>query len=132
MAGIEITFRALTPKRFRFAQAGPINDVSNYMHGFLQDIVDEVKQYPPIPVNSTYERTYLLFSSWSVGRPHWLGSGLYTTLNNWAPYAAFVQGDFQTHVHQRNGWMRVRDLVKSGRSTYRAGIQRIVQSHLGR
>jgi hypothetical protein len=127
---ISITFKALTSPKLRFAPNSVRQEVLAYMGDFLSDIIDEVRQYPPVPITSDYERTYLLYDSWQVGPGRVMGSGLSRQLLNTAPYAAFVQGDFQTHVHQQHGWIKARTLTRQRSGEYRAGIQKIIRDSI--
>jgi hypothetical protein len=86
-----------------------------------QGLMDDLRTYPAVPPNSTYERTYKLRDNWSasIGQA---GDGLFKfEVSNDTDYAVWVVGSlaqmreaaarFQQEFHRDNGWELATDKV---------------------
>lgn len=77
------------------------------------DLVSKARQYPPVPEESTYERTNKLRNSWD-----WRASRDGDVLSigthkGSVPYAEFVMSrEFQTRTHAWHGWKTIEGIVQ--------------------
>lgn len=80
-------------------------------------LLDELQFYPPVPAGSRYRRTYRLRRGWDVRLVN-SGEGYEIQVVNGVVYTKWVVGSFdqrrnyQTAVHQRNGWPLARNTVR--------------------
>lgn len=85
-------------------------------------LLDELRDYPPVPPNSTYERTYKLRDNWRV-RIYANGTDEFVfEVSNDTGYAVWVVGSlatvretaarFQREFHRAHGWILARDTVQ--------------------
>lgn len=66
-------------------------------------LVGDLKEYPPEPFLSSYERTLTLGRTWAAATPTWktAANGFFGKVVNPTPYGPWVQG------HQQQAWMHV-------------------------
>lgn len=116
--------------RFGFAAVSknikPINtkrlesELDASLRGLSLRIVQIVQKYPPVPAESTYERTLMLQHSWHVSRTAPLQ---YSITNNAIDrygryYSAMVHGpDSQRALHAAHGWQNIRTVVEQVQRT---------------
>ena len=72
-----------------------------FMRSYTQQ---NIKPYPPVPPNSTYERTKELFRHWDVTSNRRF---LMAQIENTMSYAPDVVGDEQEWYHARTGWEKL-------------------------
>lgn len=127
MPGINVRFRALTARTPQLVPIVLAGAVRVFQQQWANNVISDIKNYPPPPSGSTYVRTNRLFFGWHVVS----GAGGFTVniVNN-VPYAGFVQGDQQTWFHEQTGWLRIREHLD--RDGYRAGLQGVISSHIRR
>jgi hypothetical protein len=114
----------------------PLEELSHFAESFSEEafeifvdvaseievpLLDELKHYPPVPPNSTYERTNKLRDNWVV-RIYAAGNEFRMEVSNSIDYAIWVVGslarireaaaDFQRTFHKANGWQLATDTVQ--------------------
>jgi hypothetical protein len=74
-----------------------------------QKIKKEVSTYPPVPPNSTYQRTGDLGRGLQIGRSYWRGNvvGIDIGFPEGPEYWQYVVGPLQRPYHAANGWKRL-------------------------
>lgn len=92
-------------------------------------IADKLKEYPPVPPNSTYVRTGNLGTGWQT--PGF--GGMIANVTNLVEYAPFVQGDpilgnpHQTEQHADTGWPTdvqvIEEVIPEATELFTAAIQ---------
>lgn len=129
---IRVRFRALTGGRVLTKSREMIDDIEEYQQSYLEEIINKVRNYPPVPPESTYIRTYTLFRSWRV-ETYRRSDAMYAYILNYAMdpsgsfYATYVQGDWQVGYHAANGWKNINDYLD--RREYIRGLMRVIRSH---
>lgn len=136
---LAVRFRALgvrNPSRFNISAL--TTEVDLYLDKFMQDLLDSVKDYPPEPTNSRYQRRGInggILGSWHIA-PTTSASGVSRTITNTAVdkyghrYAALVQGSLQTMMHMSTGWKRIDLAAEALRRRYRSDLQAIYAKHI--
>jgi hypothetical protein len=67
-----------------------------------------LREYPPVPAGSRYQRTFRLRGGWQ----HVRGPGSVGRLVNRVPYAQYVQGQRQRRFHRARGWQTTDDVLR--------------------
>ena len=75
---------------------------------FVDNVVEVVSVYPPVPQNSHYVRTGDLFMAWHAEQVDPLSA----QVQNVAEYAGWVHGHEQTSQHKGTGWTQLYDKAK--------------------
>lgn len=127
---LSVRFRALTARVPQLIPMRLLAEVSAFQRDWAQNVLAEIRTYPPPPSNSTYVRTFKLYNSWRIDGPRFTSSGLTTRIVNDTSYAKFVQGNEQTWFHEQTGWKRIQDFLD--RSNYRSELQEVVNNHIRR
>ena len=70
---------------------------------FIDNVVEVVSVYPPVPQDSKYLRTGDLFVAWHAE----VVNPLMAQVQNVAEYAGYVQGHEQTAQHKGTGWIEL-------------------------
>lgn len=120
---MRVVFRALTTRKLQLLPENNRVAVEKYTVEFVQDLLDVVRPYPPVPPPpNRYKRTFQLEGGWRIGKS-FTASGLYVSLYNVKRYARFVQGLDQYWYHARTGWKVVQDYVD--RDAFHTGLTRL-------
>lgn len=133
---ISATFEALGKPKTRAKWGAALvllkREVDKHMVDWADNVVAHVKEYPPVPADSDYERTETLYRSWKVRRPTYIGEMLSVRVYNDAvdprgrKYATYVQGPWQVWYHERAGWKNIADYLD--RPGYRRGLMSIYRA----
>lgn len=102
--------------------------VGNFQTAWANGAIAKVREYPPVPSGSSYQRTLVLYNGWYVEGPKWSGGAYSVFIRNRAPYAKFVQGKEQAWFHRDSGWKRLNEYLDRG--GYRAGVQGVISGHI--
>lgn len=133
-----VQFTAITAKRLtRIGEAAALRAaLEQYTEQHAQDIMEEVREYPPEVFGSPYVRTYRLYNNWHV-RPDLSAGAIRYVISNYTPYAGLVHGlpndpTRQWPPHGDHGWRRIADAIEArgGRAAFKSGAQDIIDSYI--
>jgi hypothetical protein len=89
---------------------------------------DDLREYPPVPPGSRYKRTFKLRRGWAA-RFAVQGDEFRIAVSNDTRYLKWVMGSFdqrrnyQTRVHQRNGWRLGNNIVEFWFKEYQSELR---------
>lgn len=132
-SGLGVRFRALTSGRIGLATDKQMIAVEKFMYAWLNNIVEKVQPYPPIPPPpNRYQRTNDLFRAWTlpvsvVQNPSgFVGRVAVDPSKLKRPYAKYVLGLEQRPYHAAHGWKRIHDY--EDHPAFTAGVLKIMRS----
>jgi hypothetical protein len=129
-------WRALRVNPNRVDTRAAQRDVERFMWAFLYDRIKDLQRYPPVPSGSRYRRTGDLGRGWRPNVQITLSeiSGYLwnsaTDRKSGREYMTYVQGPWQTLMHQQTGWTTISDVRAARAQQYRADLQAIYSRHI--
>ena len=108
---------------------GDTKSLKDGMSSVALSLTSKLKQYPPAPSTSSYQRTGTLRRRWTWAVDD---DGSEAIIGNNTPYAPFVQGrDGQTWFHARTGWLTAEDLLDQKKNDIVQMLRAFLQKALG-
>lgn len=125
---LKVTLRAITYNKKLLDDERIVTAARRYMVDRANEVMEEMKYYPPQPPDSKYERTYTLFSDWTYFIEQ-RARGLFLFITNYVRYAKYVQGPNQQAIFESIGWIKLKDSIDRIRQTYRSDLQEIINRY---
>ena len=117
-----ITIAGLKPLLEKLEELGKGKYIDPVLPQVGQAVRNALAPYPPKPAGSTYRRTGRLGQSWFVTPT----AQMSVEVKDTAPYAMYVQGDWQTAKHASTGWKVLSRTVESMRAEIVEKVARAV------
>lgn len=108
-----------------------VNDTKTLHDGMTSvalSLSSKLKQYPPKPPTSSYQRTRTLGHRWTYAVSD---DGSEAVIGNNTPYAPYVQGrEDQTWFHRRTGWETAENLLDKKKDDIVKVLRQFIQKAL--
>ena len=112
----------------RLDAAGDTKTLRDGMTSVAVSLTTKLKQYPPSPANSSYQRTGTLRHRWTYAVDD---DGSEAVIGNATPYAPYVQGrENQTWYHKRTGWQTAENLLDGKKEDIVKVLRQFIQNAL--
>lgn len=112
----------------RLDAAGDTKTLRDGMTSVAVSLTTKLKQYPPKPANSSYQRTGTLRHRWTYAVDD---DGSEAVIGNVTPYAPYVQGrESQTWYHKRTGWQTAENLLDGKKEDIVKILKQFIQNAL--
>lgn len=107
---------------------GDTKSLKDGMSSVALSLTSKLKQYPPAPANSSYQRTGTLRHRWTYAVDD---DGSEAVIGNFTPYAPYVQGrEQQRWYHKRTGWQTAEDLLDGKKDDIVKVLRQFIQKAL--
>lgn len=112
----------------RLDVVGDTKTLRDGMTSVAVSLTTKLKQYPPAPANSSYQRTGTLRHRWTYAVDD---DGSEAVIGNVTPYAPYVQGrESQTWFHKRTGWQTAENLLDGKKEDIVKILKQFIQNAL--
>jgi hypothetical protein len=112
----------------RLDAVGDTKTLRDGMTSVAVSLTTKLKQYPPAPANSSYQRTGTLRHRWTYAVDD---DGSDAVIGNFTPYAPLVQGrESQTWFHKRTGWQTAENLLDGKKEDIVKVLRQFIQKAL--